>query len=68
FGSNQADSYTITLTNVMGQTVKTTQLNASGSGFHTANLDISDLAAGTYIYKVTDKTGNTNMGKVIVKH
>ncbi len=68
FGSNQADNYSITLTNVMGQTVKTAQLNASGSGFHTANVDVSQLAPGTYIYKVTDKAGKANIGKIFVSH
>jgi len=68
FGSNQPDNYSISLINVIGQTVKTAQLSASGSGFHTANVDVSDLAPGTYIYKVTDKAGKVNMGKLIIKH
>jgi len=68
FGSNQSDNYTITLTNVMGQTVKTIQHNASGQGLHTATIDVSDLAAGTYIYKVTSPASQPTVGKIIVKH
>lgn len=68
FGSNQSTIYTITLFNVMGQAVKTGTINASGSGLHTANFDVSELAPGTYIYKVSDKEGKTNLGKIIVKH
>ncbi len=68
FGSNQSDAFTISLVNVIGETVKTIQYNASGSGFHTANVDVSDLAPGTYIYKVIDKTGKANVGKIVIKH
>lgn len=68
FGSNQSDNFSIALFNVIGEMVKSTQVNAAGSGFHNATLDVSDLAPGTYIYKVTDKAGKVNMGKIIVKH
>jgi hypothetical protein len=54
--------------NVIGETVKTTQINASGNGFHTAVVDVSDLSAGTYMYKVVGPTGQPTVGKVIVKH
>ncbi len=68
FGSNQLDNFTISLFNVIGEEVKATRVNAPGAGFHNATLDVSDLAPGTYIYKVTDKAGKVNMGKIIVKH
>jgi serine protease len=68
FGSNMEGNFTITLVNVMGQSVKTTQLNAGGKGFHTATLDVSDLSAGTYMYKVVGSNGQPVVGKLIVKH
>lgn len=68
FGSNQSDKYTITLINVLGETVKTGQVNASGNGFHTATIDVSDLAAGTYLYKVVSPGAQPSVGKIMVKH
>jgi serine protease len=68
FGSDQSENCTITLMNVMGETVKATSLNAGGKGFHTATIDVSDLAAGTYVYKVLGSNGQPTIGKIIVKH
>jgi len=68
FGSDQSDNYSITLSNVIGQAVKTATLNASGGGLHTTTLDVSNLAPGTYMYKVTDKTGKVSMGKIMITH
>jgi serine protease len=67
-GSNQSDAYTISLYSVIGEVVKTAAMNASGAGIHNANVDVSDLAPGTYIYKVSDKSGKARMGKVVIKH
>ena len=68
FGSNQTENCTITLVNVMGETVKTTQINAGAKGLHAATIDVSDLAAGTYMYKVISANGKPTVGKIIVKH
>lgn len=67
FGSGQQE-YSISLVNVMGQTVKTVKFGAAATGINSANIDVSELPAGTYLYKVTDKSGKTEMGKVIVRH
>lgn len=60
---NQLDPSTISLVNVIGEVVKTAIMKSGN-----ASLDVSDLAPGTYIYKVTEKSGKTNMGKIVVKH
>jgi hypothetical protein len=52
----------------MGQTVKTVSVNTSGRGFHTSAIDVSELAAGTYLYKVTSQSGQPATGKIIVRH
>ncbi len=77
FGSNQnqSENYTITLVNTLGETVKVTSLNTGGNGFHKVTFDMSDLANGTYFYKVTSAPHSGNgpteqpkVGKIIVRH
>jgi subtilisin family serine protease len=68
FGTSQAANYTISIQNLMGQTVKTVSVNTSGRGFHTSAIDVSELAAGTYLYKVTSQSGQPATGKIIVRH
>lgn len=68
FGGTTEHNYTVNLVNVMGETVKTVQVNTAGNGFHTSTIDVSDLAAGTYVYKVTGTNGKPTVGKLIVRH
>lgn len=68
FGASKAEAYTISLYNVIGEMVKSSTTRASGAGLHNSSLDVSDLPPGTYIYKVTDKSGKPHMGKVVIKH
>lgn len=66
FQAAQPGSYCIALNNILGQTVKTIQANASANNFSTTTLDISDLTEGVYIYKVLSPAGTANTGKVII--
>lgn len=72
FGSKQLANYTISLSNTLGETVKVTSVAVSGS--QKVTFDVSDLANGTYFYKVvsTPRNGSPGeqpkVGSVIVRH
>ena len=55
------DNTTITLTDVLGSTVKQTSFNTQ----HTT-LNVSDLPPGAYMYKATSSSGKSNTGKLVI--
>ncbi|HEX5003637.1 MAG TPA: T9SS type A sorting domain-containing protein, partial [Bacteroidia bacterium] len=46
------ESLTVTVSNVMGQNLKTIQIASSPEGITRHSLDVSDLASGTYILQI----------------
>lgn len=67
FTSTETETCTIALVNMLGQTIKTTSTTIPANAMHKVGFDVSDLAPGAYIYKVTDAHGKTNTGKVLIK-
>lgn len=66
FSSAENENCSISLYNNLGQAVKTIFVNIAAQTLHNATIDISELAAGAYTYKVSGANGKTNVGKVIV--
>ena len=58
---------TITLSNILGQEVKSQQINAVGGRAMTATFTTSDLTAGVYMYTV-EVNGQHTTGRVVVAH
>ncbi|HKC67431.1 MAG TPA: T9SS type A sorting domain-containing protein, partial [Bacteroidia bacterium] len=68
FSSNETESYTISLVNTLGQTVKVMATTAPSNATHKVSFDISDLATGSYMYKATSASGKSNTGKIMITH
>lgn len=61
--TNNSRPYTITLNNIMGQTIKTFQSNKLQE-----TIDVSRLPAGLYYLSVIDEYGNRVNDKVVIVH
>ena len=60
------DNFKVTVRSITGQTMKTINSGALGTGVQYINVDVADLSAGTYIYTVeSDKS--TFASQVIIK-
>jgi serine protease len=68
FNSTETENYTVSLMNTLGQIVKVMTTTAPSSSLHKVSFDVSDLATGAYMYKVTGVSGKSNTGKVIITH
>ena len=68
FSSTQSENATLLLVNALGQCVKTMPLSIPSNTAHTLSIDVSDLAAGAYMYKVLDASGKSNSGKILIAH
>jgi subtilisin family serine protease len=68
FNYTETQNCTISLMNTLGQTVKVTSAHLSANMVHKISFDVSDLAPGAYIYKVTYSGANSNTGKVLIAH
>ncbi|MGE3801378.1 MAG: T9SS type A sorting domain-containing protein [Candidatus Kapaibacterium sp.] len=55
---SQSSETTLRLFNAKGSEVQRLDLGSVGTGDHTAQLDISNLPAGTYLYHLTVQTAN----------
>ncbi|HTA63697.1 MAG TPA: S8/S53 family peptidase [Bacteroidia bacterium] len=68
FNSTETENYTVSLMNTLGQTVKVMTTTANSSILNKVSFDVSDLATGAYMYKVTSASGQSNSGKVLITH
>ena len=68
FNYTEAQNCTLSLVNTLGQTVKVMSVNVPANTLHQVNFDVSDLAPGSYFYKVINATGKPNTGKILVSH
>lgn len=68
FTSNETENYTVSLINTLGQTVKVTTTTAPSNSMHKVSFDVSDVATGAYMYKVTGASGKSNTGKILITH
>jgi serine protease len=68
FTATQAETASLSLVNTLGQTVRVMQLNIPSNKAHTVSVDVSDLAPGAYMYKVTNASGKSNTGKILISH
>jgi hypothetical protein len=57
---------TISLTNMMGGTVKSLTFDNTVVGYNKFTLDLSDVADGAYTWKVLNDKGKQTVGKLIV--
>ncbi len=66
FSNETEATYTVNVTNIFGQIVKSVNYGSIGTGTYTKSLDVSDLAAGIYMVEI--KSGSKNMiQKIVVK-
>lgn len=57
----------ITVTSLTGQTVKVINEGSKQAGTYVASIDVTDLAAGTYIYRLSANGKNTTGRLVVAK-
>ncbi len=67
FTTGVSTSATITLSNAIGQVIKTQQISTVGGKQATASFSTADLAAGVYLYTV-EANGQATTGRVSVTH
>ena len=67
FTVSQDAQVTVSLTDVVGQVVKTQVLNATAGNTSKVNFTTSDLASGIYLYSVT-ANGQQYTGRITVAH
>jgi hypothetical protein len=68
FSSTETEVCTVSLINTLGQTVKVITTTVPSNTFHKVNFDVSDLATGAYMYKVSNASGKSNTGKILITH
>ena len=68
FSSTETEACTVTLINALGQTVKVMTTTVPSNTLHKVSFDVSDLATGAYMYKVSNASGKSNTGKVLITH
>ncbi|PEN12506.1 hypothetical protein CRI94_13305 [Longibacter salinarum] len=57
----------LSLYNVLGQRVKTVHLGSPGAGRHRTQIDVRDLASGTYFLRMKHKTGMATQQFTVVR-
>jgi hypothetical protein len=62
---NEAKNVEINVYNVTGQKVLNHKMGAQNSGLHNVNIDVNNMASGTYIYTITTD-GEVSQGKFMV--
>lgn len=68
FMANAKGNVTVSITNSLGQVIKSQTLNGVQAGVQTtATLPTSDLASGTYFFTV-ESNGNRSSGRFTIKH
>jgi serine protease len=68
FSSTETEACTVSLINTLGQTVKVITTTVPSNTMHKVNFDVSDLATGAYMYKVSNASGKSNTGKILITH
>jgi len=62
---NEAKNVEINVYNVTGQKVLNQKMGTQSSGLHNVNIDVNNMASGTYIYTITTD-GEISQGKFMV--
>jgi subtilisin family serine protease len=68
FSSTETEACTVSLINTLGQTVKVITTTVPSNTMHKVSFDVSDLATGAYMYKVSNASGKSNTGKILITH
>ena len=68
FNTTQAENATLSILNTLGQSVKVMPLSMPSNSLQHVSIDVSDLAPGAYMYKISDASGRSNTGKVLITH
>ncbi len=68
FNYTEPQYCTISLINTLGQTVKVTSISVPANNANKVSFDVSDLAPGAYLYKITSSITKPVTGKVLIGH
>ena len=68
FNASEAQFCTISLINMLGETVRVSSLHVPANSPNALSFDVSNLAPGAYMYKVIGASGKSNTGKILITH
>ena len=66
--TNYAGTVTVQLINIQGQMIKEEKIQTSNAKYAQQQMNVSDIAGGTYFLIVIDEKGNRRTQKVIIAH